>query len=406
MGYKSLKKLYYQNKELFESEFDNRFTASAVLKTGLFIHPFDRGERIVNKQFELFYTPLVEHELLKDKIFNNSFKIQKFIDLLPDLAKEMLLLSQIIEEIKSTNDIEGVQSTRKEIGEAVNHRNSKKDVRFKGIVNMYMGIGEDRFEKIEDITRIRDIYDELFRDDIPKDEQPDGNLFRKNVVYIGHDNKCVHQGNPNEETIIRDLNKLVMFMNNKKVPFLLKCVISHYYFEYIHPFYDGNGRMGRFLMSNYISRKLDQFTGITISNAVIHSKNKYEQAFSEMSNPRNKGEVTFFVQSVYELIIEGQSEIISSLEEATAQLSNVHAFLEGMELDSDSKHVLFILFQHKLFDVLDRRITDIELVEITNLSRYKINRIFENLEEKGYVNIVSRRPLAHELSSQLINELD
>ncbi|MDB7088802.1 Fic family protein, partial [Enterococcus mundtii] len=253
MSYKPLKITFYENRNEFEEEYNSRFNFFSTFKTGLKIHPFDREQRITTESYELFYIPLLEHENLKERIQKNSSEIERYISMLPPIIQRNIFNSQIIDEIKSTNDIEGVQSTRKEIGTAIKKRNSDEIVRFKGIVNMYMNLGESEFEEIHDIVKIRNIYDELFRKDIPEEDQPDGQLFRKEVVYIGSENKRVHQGNPNEETIIRDLNNLVLFMNRKDIPFLLKCVITHYYFEYIHPFYDGNGRMGRFLISNYLS---------------------------------------------------------------------------------------------------------------------------------------------------------
>lgn len=406
MTYQSLKKLFYQDKQVYENECLNRLHSSSVFRTGLTIFPFDKGERITNQNLQLFYSPLLTHELLKDNIFKNSLLIKAYIDVLPDLAIKKIFVSQMVEEIQSTNDIEGVKSTRKEIGEAITNRNNATTVRFQGIVNMYMGIGEERFQKIEDITRIRDIYDELFCDDIPDDDQPDGQLFRKSIVYIGTGSKHVHQGNPNEEAIIKDLNKLVMFMNDKNVPFLLKCVISHYFFEYIHPFYDGNGRMGRFLMSNYISRKLDVFTGITISNAVLNSKKKYEDAFSDVSNPRNKGDMTFFVQALYELILNGQHGMIASLEEAKDKLENVMTHLKKLNLADNHFNILFILFQNELFDVLDEPIKDVEMAEITELSLYMLRKNYKELEASGYVEVVSKRPMRHQLSKEIIEQVD
>lgn len=406
MEYKPLKVTFYNNRGRFEAEYKERFNQFGTFKTGLFIYPFDRGERITSEKYELFYVSMLKHDLLKETILKNSKIIRDYMRKLPDLVNEKLFLSQLVDEIQSTNDIEGVRSTRKEIGEAVEHRNSKGNIRFKGIVNMYLNFGDKNYQSIKDITRIREIYDELFSEDIPKEEQPDGKLFRNKVVYIGTETKHVHQGNPTEETIIRDLDLLVTFMNRKDVPELLKCVISHYFFEYIHPFYDGNGRMGRFLMSNYLSRKLDKLTGITISNAVLHSKKKYENSFSEVSNPRNRADLTLFVEAIYELIIEGQEDIIEDLEEADSKMKNAVMFLDSTDLSSHEKKVLFILCQNHMFDVIDESVKDMEVREFLNWSYPKARKIFESLELKGYVEKISKNPTMHKLTESVIKEID
>lgn len=404
MEYKPLKLIFYENKENFEAEYLKRFNSYSTVKTGLYIHPFDRGERITSKEYEIFYIHLTKHQILEQKILDNSKKIKNYLSELPGLANQKLFIAQIIDEIQSSNDIEGVFSTKKELGSVV--LNTNKSSRFKGIVNMYLNFGKKKFKNIDEITKIREIYDQLFKGDIPKDYLPDGNLFRKNVVYIGTKTKKVHQGDPNEETIIKNLNRLVVFMNRKDIPFLLKCVITHYYFEYIHPFYDGNGRMGRFLMSNYLTRKLDPLTGVTISNAVIHNKNKYEKSFSEVSNPRNKGDLTFFVQALYELIIAGQHEIIEGLENSSAKLTSAHRYLEDLNVDDDSHRILSILIQNYLFDDLDEPIKDLELCKILDVSNYKLKNWYKKLVKDGYVVKTGKNPSIHELSDDFKKCID
>lgn len=406
LSYKLLKTIFYNDRNKFEEEYQSRFNQAGSFQTDLFIYPFDRGKRITTENYELFYIPLLDHEVFKEKILKNSKNIRKYMEKLPDLVNEKLFLSQIIEEIQSTNDIEGVQSTRQEIGKAVQRANSKGDIRFKGIVNMYMKFGNEKYESIKDITRIREIYDELFGEDIPEKEQPDGKLFRSKVVYIGTEAKTVHQGNPNEESIIKDLDLLVSFMNRKDIPDLLKCIISHYFFEYIHPFYDGNGRMGRFLMSNYLTRKLDQLTGITISNSVLHNKKKYEDAFSEVSNPRNRADLTHFVQSMYEIIIDGQEEILQDLEEARAKMDNAVEYLESNDLTEEEQKALFILCQNYMFDVVNQTVKDMDVRKIHGWSHPRTKKIFDSLSDKGYVIKISKNPLIHELTNKVIKEIE
>lgn len=407
MSYKPLKITFYENRNEFEEEYNSRFNFFSTFKTGLKIHPFDREQRITTESYELFYIPLLEHENLKERIQKNSSEIERYISMFPPIIQRNIFNSQIIDEIKSTNDIEGVQSTRKEIGTAIKKRNSDEIVRFKGIVNMYMNLGESEFEEIHDIVKIRNIYDELFRKDIPEEDQPDGQLFRKEVVYIGSENKRVHQGNPNEETIIRDLNKLVLFMNRKDIPFLLKCVITHYYFEYIHPFYDGNGRMGRFLISNYLSRKLDFLTGITISNAITHDKKAYGKIFEEVSNPRNKADLTLFVQNMYQLIIDGQTKVIEELQIAKAKLDNAINNLKQLDLkDKDMVEVLFVLIQGHLYNEVNEYITDIELRKHLNISYPKLKQINQYLIAKKLIVQIKKKPSIHILSSEFQERLE
>ena len=130
-------------------------------------------------------------------------------------------------------------------------------------------------------------------------------------------------------------------MNSKDYPFLEKCIISHYYLEYIHPFYDGNGRLGRFIISSYLARKLDLFTGVSISNSINKNREKYYDALLEVSNPRNQGEVTHLIEDLLEIILEGQNNSLNQLKEATAKMNVLDDYLKSVkDIKGNEKNVL------------------------------------------------------------------
>lgn len=85
-----------------------------------------------------------------------------------------MLFNHIIEEIQSSNEIEGVRSTRKELQEAAKFKDTNIKVRFKGIVSQYLNIGDSKYEKIKKVEDFRAIYDNLFLDDVQEDELSDG----------------------------------------------------------------------------------------------------------------------------------------------------------------------------------------------------------------------------------------
>ncbi|WP_438840341.1 Fic family protein [Enterococcus sp. AZ050] len=164
--------------------------------------------------------------------------------------------------------------------------------------------------------------------------------------------KRVHQGIGNSKNaevyIISELEKLVKFMNKHDVPSLEKCV-SHYYLEYIHPFYDGNGRLGRFIACSYLSRKLDFLSAISFSSSIKKQKGVYGTAFSEASNPRNHGELTIFIIEMFGLLVKGQENIIDNLRVGKSSFDAIASYLDTLSLNELQSSILFVLSQDYLF---------------------------------------------------------
>ncbi len=384
--YKKLR--YLETNAKKEKAYIKRINEETVIKTGLYIHPFSNHHqtRQTEKYYELFYLPIQEILNKKDEIYLNSKKIGELQVKLSNLVINKIIFKNMIDEIQSTNEIEGVRSTKKEIVESIDR---PKD-RFYGMIKLYLNLNKKEFQKIKSIEEIRKIYDVLFINEI--EEKPDGEYFRKDPVQIKDQsmNKIIHRGNPNEETIINDLNKLIEFMNDKSMPFIEKCLITHYFFEYIHLFYDGNGRMGRFILSSYLSRKVDIFTGISISNAIFRDKKVYYKSFAEASHPTNMGEMTFFILEFIDLIINGQKKAILDLEEVKSKWDVARNYLKNLRIkirETDAKKLLTTIIESYLFSPpeIDYSLAFSEIIEEVNLSEYLTRKILTELEKEKLI---------------------
>lgn len=408
MKYQKLRIFSYNHPNELEGEYKNRLNNLTTFKTDLMLTPYSvtKGERVINEKYPLFYMPLPLNLILEDKILRNSKKIQNEFEELTPIAQDKMLFNHIIKEIQSSNEIEGVRSTKKELQEAAKFKDTKTKIRFKGIVSQYLRISDSKYEKIEKVEDFRAIYDMLFLDDVEIDELPDGKLFRKDTVYIQGDNGSVHQGASDEQLIISDLEALIRFMNSESYPILLKSAISHYFFEYIHPFYDGNGRLGRFILSSYLARKIDKFTGVSFSNAVRENRQKYLKSFNEVSNPKNKGDITHFVQNLYELVIEGQEQLIDNLIEYQARFEHATGYMESRtELTKEEKKIIFIYIQNYLFGDFSE-IEDREMSELQNVTMPTLKKRMAPLIDKKMIVQTKKRPSVHNLSEYFLEDMN
>ena len=401
-NYLELLKLYYQKANI-EEELNKRLENPCVYRTSLYISPILRGER-VSKEAELFFLPIKNVLMLQDEIIQNSRDILNLSNELPEVALNYCIREIIVNEIIKSNGIEGVHTTKKDVYDSMN---SNKKYRFSGIIKKYKQITENKIEKINSAEEIRKIHDEVFSEEImiTPENQLDGKLFRKGLVYVTDSSmKNVHLGDSNEELILKHIQNLIIFMNKKDINFLLKACITHYYFEYIHPFYDGNGRFGRLIFSMYLARKLDVFTGLSLSYAIFSEKEKYSKLFLNTSNSKNFGEITFFLIGMLELIKKGQESIMKMLEDKIEKLNFSRNYLNNLNLSDLEKDIMFVYIQNHIFSNSD--LEDKELCKIINMSRPTLKNNIEQLIKKEYLTKISKKPITHVLSDKLQKIID
>ena len=401
-NYLELSKLYYQKANI-EEELNKRLENPCVYKTSLYISPILRGER-VSEEVELFFLPIKNVLMLQDEIIQNSRDILNLSNELPEVALNYCVREIMVNEIIKSNGIEGVHTTKKDVYDSMN---SNKKYRFSGIIKKYKQITENKIEKINSAEEIRKIYDEVFSEEIMinPENQLDGKLFRKGLVYVTDSSmKNVHLGDSNEDLILKHIQNLIIFMNKKDINFLLKACITHYYFEYIHPFYDGNGRFGRLIFSMYLAKKLDVFTGLSLSYAIFSEKEKYSKLSLNTSNSKNFGKITFFLIGMLELIKKGQESIIKMLEDKIEKLNFSRNYLNNLNLSDLEKDIMFVYIQNHIFSNSD--LEDKELCKIINMSRPTLKNNIEQLIKKEYLTKISKKPITHVLSDKLQKVID
>ena len=411
--YEKLIKLYYKKKNIDE-EYIKRIENPATLITELKINPMKKGNKILDKEYSLFYVNLLEHTLLQEKIVKNSNKISYISNKLPQIVIKEIIMKILSNELYKTNKIEGIETVKSEIHSSLkdDRTSNKKSNKLDGIIKKYKDIMENNFEDtehIESLSSFRKIYDEIFEDFEKSDNYKlDGKYFRKDTVKVINGlGKTIHIGINGEETIEKNMENLIQFMNRKDIPFLVKASISHFFFEYIHPFYDGNGRFGRYLLSLYLARKLDILTAFSVSYSISRNLDDYYKSFVEVEDINNYGEITFFVGNILKTIKKGQEMIIELLNDSVMRFKHSMEILDELtkELSEKENIILQIYLQNYLFNDFEE-LTNVELTSIIgDLTQQTINKYTQELEKKGYLVKIKQRPLTYSLSEKITEKI-
>lgn len=421
-----MNKLFYNlgSSENRLKKLEERKSYDSTLKIDLYIKP----EKQKNK-YSLYYVPTIETMNLMKKISLDDKKIVNLYENLPNRAKESFYIDIVSSEIQNTNNIEGVKSSREDIvntTKKVVTNNINDDLKFLSIVKSYAAIkdidenslnynlkynkinGFDKFNKnIKDIYDIRKIYDKITADGVDEENLPDGEVFRKGSVYIQGKNGTLHSGvsdNENSEPIIKNLlSKLIDFMNEEECT-LVKNAIFHYYFGYIHPFYDGNGRTARFISSLILKEDYSWLTACSLSQGVNKKRSLYLKAFEYTNNLSMQGEMNFFIDSFLSLINIGQCEILENLNNKTILLEEAYKIINSDKrviCDDKIYKIVDVAIQIYLFGNNDYlEVKDIEnLIDCKNTTA----RTYANkLCEMNIMKKISQKPMRLVINSDYI----
>ncbi|MCZ8491669.1 Fic family protein [Lactococcus lactis] len=403
MEYKELRIVQYEDYSKLEEEYTRRISSYGTYVTKLYPYVLKHGET-TKSALPLFVVSTIEIQNLMQEIMLNSQKIEQLASEIPQVAQEQYYMEQLSKAIISTNEIEGVHTTRKEVADAIDAIDNKRKekVRLRSTVLMYMDIMNEDKISINNLNAIRKIYDGLTEGEIVKNDLPDGWIFRNKPVIVGKN----YTPPEKESEILEQLNDWVDFINDQSIPFLIKAAVGHFFFENTHPFFDRNGRTGRYIFSRYLSKKLDQFSGLIISQKINESRKKYFLAFEIAELSTNRADATFFVKTMLEFIKEGQEEIISELNVSKQFLDRIDQILGELSIPAIEKGVLHLLHQSFAFtDDVKEGITDNVIIDILHKEGAKksvIKRTLDSLEDRKEIKLVTQRPKRHQLIHPLV----
>lgn len=397
MTYIPLYEIYYkQNNEWFP-EYQKRFNNLFAKHLDISIKEFNR-----EKEFQLFYCHTEYIVTLQNKIMFYFLRLQKLFTLLPGAGIDQFLKSCMIEEIQSTNEIEGVRSTRQEIREAIFAQGKyNPDVRLWGIVNKYNKIINDENIKLKTCEDIRNLYDDFILDEIKRNNTsdiPDGNIFRKNSVdIVSGTQKTIHRGVYPESKIIDYMTKALQFLQDDSVSIFIRIAVFHYLFGYIHPFYDGNGRMSRFITSYFLSKNLHPTIALRLSVLIKQHKNDYYKLFENTNAQINCGDLTPFIIWSLEFIASAITSTYKLLFEKYELFSSLNQKLDEMLKNEDktTKRVYNVLLQAAVFS--DMGATSHEIVQTLKLSKRTIDARIKEIPNEILLADKTSRPYHYKL---------
>ena len=141
-----------------------------------------------------------------------------------------------------------------------------------------------------------------------KDLVADAGKYRKQSVGIVKGTKLEHLAPPAERVAFL-MKDLFSYAKDKSELSLIKSCVFHYELEFIHPFLDGNGRMGRLWQTVILKEEYPIFESLPFETLISKNQNDYYKALSQSDK---EGKSTVFIAYMLGIIEASLDELLDS----------------------------------------------------------------------------------------------
>ena len=131
----------------------------------------------------------------------------------------------------------------------------------------------------------------------------DAGLYRKGGVGVFSNSGCVHIAPP-ADRVPYLMADLFGWLSHSHDHLLVRSCVFHYEFEFIHPFADGNGRMGRLWQSLILSKLHPVFEHLPVENMVYANQQQYYDAITASTNAADSGPFIDFMLCEIQKVLE------------------------------------------------------------------------------------------------------
>ena len=200
----------------------------------------------------------------------------------------------------------------------------------------------------------------------------DAGKFRRGGVGVFSEERLVHMAPPADRVPFL-IDDLFEWLKQAKDHLLIRSCVFHYEFEFIHPFSDGNGRMGRLWQSLILGRLHPLFEYLPVENMVYANQEAYYNAIQHSTATADSGPfIEFMLQ-----------EILNTLKRHQGSLISQHNVMEVRDKIRDK----FGISSEQIIEQIQRNpaVTLDEIAAAPSVTRRSIEKKIKELRDAGYI---------------------
>lgn len=210
--------------------------------------------------------------------------------------------------------------------------------------------------------------------------------YRRGNVGVFSKTGCVHIAPPADRVPLL-MGDLFDWLNHSKDHLLVRSCVFHYEFEFIHPFADGNGRMGRLWQSLILTKLHPVFEHLPVENMVHDNQQKYYDAITASTNGADSGPfIDFMLGEILKTLELHKGELIQSVPDKVPNIVPYkipnkvpNKLIESYSDVTASAWNVYTLIKQ------DSRMTIAQMAEALSVSDRMIKKYLTVLKENGLV---------------------
>jgi Fic family protein len=304
-------------------------------------------------------------------------ELNAFTMIVPNV--DIFIQMHISKEANTSSKIEGTKTEIDEVLLAKDQINPEKRDDWQEVRN-YIDAMNNALKELDTLPisnrLIKNIHAILLNSVRGETKQP--GEFRKSQNWIGGANLATAYFIPPHHELVPDLmSDLEKFLHNEEiyVPHLIKIAIAHYQFETIHPFLDGNGRIGRLLIPLYlVSNGLLTKPSLYLSDFIERNKSLYYESLTFVRTQNNlNGWLKFFLTAVIETAKSG----VDTFKQILTLKQDIDSVIFSFGKKSQNAKALVDFLYQKLI------ISSADIIEPLGISKPTANLLLSDFVEKG-----------------------